>query len=173
MTSPIGADAVLPEPRDRLAGLRLARLWLAARGRLEVRGHVRIERGARIAVARGGRVVLEDGCLLGAGSRIEATGGVVRLGSGARLGARAVIVARECVEVGPGSAIGEWALVCDTAPTFDDPERPTRLQPLHVAAVRIGDNARIGAHATVLAGETIPAGAVVGSYETRSSSASP
>jgi acetyltransferase-like isoleucine patch superfamily enzyme len=173
VNAPVGADAVLPEPGDRLAGLRLARLRMAARGRLEVCGRVGVERGAKVAVARGGRVVLEDGCLLGAGCRIEATGGVVRLGAGARLGARAVVVARERVEIGPGSAIGEWALVCDTEPTYDDPERPTRLQPLRVAAVEIGDNARIGAHAAISAGATIPAGAVVGSYETRSSSASP
>ena len=173
MSSPVGADAVLPEPRDRLAGLRLARLRLAARGRLEVRGRVAVERGARVAVARGGRVVLGDGCLLGAGCRIEAAGGVVELGAGTRLGARAVVVAREWVEIGAGAGIGEWALVCDTEPTFADPERPTRLQPLHVAAVRIGERARVGAHATILAGTSVPPGAVVGSYATRSSSASP
>lgn len=164
MTAPIGADAVLPAPPDRLGGLRLARMRVATRGRLDVRGRVRVERGARVAVARGGRVVLEDGCLLGAGSRIEAAGGVVHLGGGVRLGARAVIVARERVDIGPGSSIGEWALVCDTEPTFADPERPTRLQPLHVAAVRIGENVRVGAHATIHAGATLPAGAVVGSY---------
>ena len=164
VTSPIGADTVLPGPPDRLAALRLARLRLAARGRLEVRGRVQVERGARVVVTRGGRVTLEDGCLLGAGCRIEAAGGVVALGAGCRLGARAVIVARERVEVGRESSIGEWALVCDTEPTFADPERPTRLQPLHVAAVRIGEGARIGAHATILAGATVPAGAVVGSY---------
>ena len=113
------------------------------------------------------------GAALGGGIAVEATGGVVRLGAGARLGSRAVIVARERVEIGQGSTIGEWALVCDTEPTYDDPERPTRLQPLHVAAVRVGENARIGAHATILAGATVPAGAVVGSYATRSSSASP
>jgi acetyltransferase-like isoleucine patch superfamily enzyme len=173
VTSPIGADAVLPEPSDRLARLRLAWLKVAARGRLEVRGRVRVGRGARVTVGRGGRVVLEDGCLLGEECRIEASGGVLRIGAGARLGARAVIVAHERVEIGPGSAIGEWALVCDTEPTFDDAERPTRLQPLHVAAVRIGENVRVGAHAAILAGQTIPAGAVVGSYVTRSSSASP
>jgi acetyltransferase-like isoleucine patch superfamily enzyme len=146
---------------------RLVRLWIVAHGRLEVRGRVRVERGARVTVGRGGRVVLEDGCLLGAGCRIEAAGGIIRLGAGARLGDRAVVVARERVEIGAGSAIGEWALVCDTEPTYDDPERPTRVQPLHVAAVQVGDNARIGTHATILAGATLPPGAVVGAYERR------
>ena len=164
MTAPIGADAVLPEPPDRLAALRLARLRLAARGRLEVRGRPTVERGVRITVARGGRVVLADGCLLGAGCRIDAVGGLVHVGPGARLGARAVIVAHERVELGAGCVVGEWALVCDAEPTYADPERPTRLQPVRVAAVRIGDGARLGAHATVHAGANVRPATVVGSY---------
>ena len=164
MNVPAGADAVVPEPRDRLAALRLARLRVAARGRLEVRGTATVERGARITVARGGRVVLADGCLLGAGSRIDAVGGVVHVGPGARIGSRAVIVAHERVELGAGCVVGEWALVCDAEPTYGDPERPTRLQPVRVAAVRIGDGARLGAHATVHAGAKVRPAAVIGSY---------
>jgi acetyltransferase-like isoleucine patch superfamily enzyme len=164
VTAPIGADAVLPEPPDRLDRLRLARLRLAARGRLEVRGSPAVERDVRIVVARGGRVVLEDGCLLGAGCRIDAVGGVVRVGPGARIGARAVIVAHERVELGAGCVIGEWALVCDAEPTYADPERPTRLQPIRIAAVRVGDGARVGAHATIHAGAKVRPAQVVASY---------
>jgi acetyltransferase-like isoleucine patch superfamily enzyme len=164
VTAPIGADAVMPEPSDRLAGLRLARLRVAARGRLEVRGSPVVERGVRIVVARGGRVVLEDGCLLGAGCRIDAVGGIVRVGSGARIGARAVIVAHERVELGAGCVIGEWALVCDAEPTYADPERPTRLQPIRISAVRVGEGARVGAHATIHAGAKVRPAALVGSY---------
>jgi acetyltransferase-like isoleucine patch superfamily enzyme len=166
-SAPIGADAVVPERPDRLGGLRLARLRLAARGRLEVRGKVQVERGARVAVAPGARVVLEDGCLLGEGCRIEAAGGTVRIGAGALLGARSLLVALEGIDVGAGSLVGEWAVIADHEPTYEDPERPTRLQPMRTAAVRLGDRARIGAHAALLAGATVAPGEVVGSYETR------
>jgi acetyltransferase-like isoleucine patch superfamily enzyme len=166
-SDPVGADAVIPAPANRRSGLRLARLRLAARGRLEVRGRVRVERGARVHVARGARVVLEDGCLLGEGCRIEAQRGIVRIGPGARLGARSVLVALAGIDVGLQAAVGEWALIADAEPTFADPERPTRLQPIHAAPVRVGERARIGAHAAVLPGATIAPGEVVGSYETR------
>ena len=166
-SAPIGADAVVPAPSDRLGGLRLARLRLAARGRLEVRGRVWVERGVRIAVAPGARVVLEDGCLLGEGCRIEAARGTVRVGAGARLGSRSLLVALAGIEVGAGCRVGEWAVIADHEPTYDDPERPTRLQPLHAEPVRLGDGARIGAHAALLAGATVAPGEVVGSYETR------
>ena len=165
--APIGADAVVVARRDRLGVLRLARLRLLARGRIEVHGTVRVERGVRIAVAPGARVVLEDGCLLGEGCRIEAAGGAVRVGRGARLGSRSLLVSLAGIDVGADCSVGEWAVIADHEPTYEDPERPTRLQPLRVEPVRLGDGARIGAHAALPAGATVPPGAVIGSYETR------
>ena len=172
-SAPIGADAVVPAPRDRLAGLRLGRLKRAARGRLGTRGRPVIERGVRVSIAPGGRVVLEDGCLLGAGCRIEAAGGTVHIGPHARIGARALLVALEGIEIGAGCAVGEWAVIADHGPTYADPERPTRLQPLHVEPVKLGDGARIGAHATLPAGSTLAPGEVVGSYVTRAPRSEP
>jgi acetyltransferase-like isoleucine patch superfamily enzyme len=166
-SAPVGADAVVPAPRDRLAGLRLTRLKRAARGRLEIRGRPRIERGVRISVAPGARVVIEDGSLLGEGCRIEAAGGTIRIGPHARLGARALLIALEGIEIGAGCTVGEWAVIADHEPTYEDPERPTRLQSLHTERVALGDGARIGAHAAVLAGTTLAPGEVVGSYVTR------
>jgi acetyltransferase-like isoleucine patch superfamily enzyme len=161
----VGANGVIAESGGRLGGVRLAWLRIASRGRLEVRGHVSAERGVRVRVAPGARVVLEDGCLLGQGCRIEADGGVVRVGAGARLGARSVLAAQAGIDVGAGAVVGEWAMIADAEPTFEDTERPTRLQPLRTAAVRIGDGARIGAHAIVQA--TIAPGEDVAAYETR------
>jgi acetyltransferase-like isoleucine patch superfamily enzyme len=167
VSPPIGADAVVHARTNRLGGLRLVWLRLAARGRLEVRGCVRVERRARVHVARGARVLLEDGCMLGAGCRIEASAGTVRVGPGTRLGARSVLVALAGIDVGAGCVVGEWAMIADAEPAFDDPERPIRLQPVRSAPVRVGDGARIGSHATVQAGATIAPGEVVGPYETR------
>jgi acetyltransferase-like isoleucine patch superfamily enzyme len=163
----MGADGVVPARSDRLGPVRLARLRLAARGRLDARGRVQVERGVRIAVAPGARVVLEDGCLLGEGCRIEAAGGTVRVGPGARLGARSLLAALAGIDVGADCTVGEWAIIADHEPTYEDPERPTRLQPLRAEPIRLGDGARVGAHAALRPGATIAPGAVVGSYETR------
>jgi acetyltransferase-like isoleucine patch superfamily enzyme len=165
VSSPVGANGVVPEPAGRLAAARLARLRVAGRGRLDVRGRVSVERGVQVRVARGARVVLEDGCLLGDGSRIEANRGTVRIGPGAQLGARSILVAEAGIDVGAGCVVGEWAMIADAEPTFDDPERPTRLQPLRAASVSIGDGARIGAHAIVRA--AVAAGEVLAPYERR------
>ncbi|MGH2949085.1 MAG: acyltransferase [Solirubrobacteraceae bacterium] len=143
--------------------IRLA--WLRWRGRLEVRGRVRLGRGARIAVRRGALVVLEDGCVVGEGCRIEA-GGTVRIGPRARLEERSVVVALAGVDVGADCVVGSWAMVTDAEPTFADPERPVRLQPPRAAPIRIGDGARIGVHGAVVSTD-VPAGAVVAPYETR------
>jgi acetyltransferase-like isoleucine patch superfamily enzyme len=165
ISPPVGANGVVPEAAGRLVAARLARLRVAARGRLEVRGQVSVERGVQVRVARGARLVLEDGSLLGAGCRIEANRGTVRIGPGARLGARSVLVAEAGIDVGAGCVVGEWAMIADAEPTFDDPERPTRLQPLRAAPVSIGAGARIGAHAIVQA--AVAAGELVAAYETR------
>ena len=167
LSAPIGADAFIASRRGRLGAVRLARLRLLALGRIEVHGNVRVERGVRIAVAPGARIVLEDGCLLGEGCRIEAAGGTVRVGRGARLGSRSLLVSLAGIDVGADCSVGDWAVIADHEPTYEDPERPTRLQPVRAEPVRLGDGARIGAHAALTAGATVPPGAVIGSYETR------
>ena len=122
-----------------------------------MRGRPHIARGVRIAVAPGARVVLEDGCELGERCRIDAAGGTVRIGPGARIGERAVLVAHAGIDVGAGCDVGDWAIIADAEPAFAD--RP--------APVRLGDGARIGLHAAVVAGATVAPGEVVEPYETR------
>jgi acetyltransferase-like isoleucine patch superfamily enzyme len=162
-------------PQLTFAGstLRLSWLRLKARGRLVARPQVRVGRGVTITAAPGARILLEDGCILGDGARIEANAGTIRIGAAARLGERSVLVALAGIDVGAGCVVGDWALVSDAEPSFEDPERPIREQPLRAAPVTLGDGARIGPHAKVLAGAAIPPGAVVEPYavvtESRSS----
>jgi acetyltransferase-like isoleucine patch superfamily enzyme len=132
------------------------------RRRATIRGRAHI--GPGVKIEGDGEVVLEDGCRLGAGCRIEARGGTVRIGPGARVGERAVVVAHAGIDVGARAVIGDWAALTDAEPTFDDPESPTRLQPLRTAPIRIGDDARVGPHAAILAGGTVPAGGEVAPY---------
>jgi NDP-sugar pyrophosphorylase family protein len=144
-------------------------VWMRARsrGRLRAAPAVRVARGARVRVAPGARVVLGDGVRLGPDARIDAVAGVVRVGPGASIGERVVIVAHESVEIGARVAIGDWAALTDSAPTYDDVERPVRAQPLRTAPIRVGDRAVLGPHAslgpgvTVAAGEEVPAYAVL------------
>ncbi len=145
--------------------MRLALLKLRARGRLHAGAGVRVGPGVRIAVGPNARVELGDGASLGAGARIEAVAGTVRVGPGARLGERAVIVSLAGVEIGPRAVLGDWAMIADAEPAWADPEAPVRRQPLNRAPVRVEADARLGPHAAVLAGATIPAGAEVAPYE--------
>ena len=122
-----------------------------------MRGRVHVGRGVRINVARGARVVLEDGCSLGEGCRIDAGGGTVRIGRHARIGERSILVAVAGIEVGAEADVGDWAVIADGEPTWAEGAAP----------VRIGDGARVGLHAAVLAGAEISAGEEVAAYETR------
>ena len=167
ISATIGADAVVPAPPDRLGALRLARLKLAARNRLEIRGRPRIERGVRVTIAPRARVVLEDGCLLGEGCRIEAAGGTIRIGPHARIGARALLVALAGIEIGAGCTVGEWSVSPTTSRRTRTPSARPGCSRCTPSQVRVGDGARIGAHAALLAGATVTPGEVVGSYVTR------
>jgi acetyltransferase-like isoleucine patch superfamily enzyme len=120
--------------------------------------------GVRIAIAPGASVTLGDGVELGEQARIEALGGRVRIGAGTRLGERCTLAAAAGIEIGSGCSIGDYVLFADAEPSFDDVEAPIRLQPLRPAPIRVGDGARIGAHAALLAGAQVADGAVVGSY---------
>jgi acetyltransferase-like isoleucine patch superfamily enzyme len=122
---------------------------------------VHVERGARIDVARGARVILEDGCSLGERCRIDAAGGTVRVGRNARIGERAVLVSVAGIEIGTGADIGDWAVIADADPAFADRPMP----------ITIGDGARVGLHAAIVAGGTVAAGEQIAPYATRGAQA--
>lgn len=108
-------------------------------------------------------LTLGEGCVLGEGTRIHARGGaVVRIGDGAVLGERCVILAHERVEIGAGAALGDGVVLVDFAHAHDDTERPVRHQPLRTAPVTVGDGARLGPGAVVERGGAIPPGGMVG-----------
>ena len=131
---------------------------------LSIGPDVQIDRTARIEVARGARVILGRGVVIGPDARISAHAGTVKVGAGARLCERAVIVAHTGVEIGEGAVIGDWAAIEDATPTFADVERPINAQPLLASLVRVGARAKIGMHAVLGAGTTIPADATVEPY---------
>jgi acetyltransferase-like isoleucine patch superfamily enzyme len=109
-------------------------------------------------------VELGDGSALGPGSRIEASGGRVTLGPGARVGERAIVTAIAGVEIGPGALVGDWAVVSDAEPTAADVETPLRRQPLRASPVTIGADAVLGPHAVVGPGAQIRPRGQVAAY---------
>lgn len=124
----------------------------------------KVHRSARIEVARGARVILGPGVVIGPDVRIAAHGGTVKVGAGAWVGERAIIVSRAGVEIGEHAVIGDWAAIEDAAPTFADVERPINAQPALTGLVRVGARARIGTHAVLGAGTEVPAGGTVAPY---------
>jgi len=135
-----GADAVVP-PRPTWRGSLHA--WAAARHpRIELGEGLHIGRDVVLRAAPGARLVVEAGTALGDAARVEAHGGVLRIGAGAAIGAHAslagaVTIGRECV-------VGDWARAEGDAV--------------------LADRARLAAHAVALAGARVGAGAVVASY---------
>jgi acetyltransferase-like isoleucine patch superfamily enzyme len=151
----------------------------ALRARLRTHGRARIEpgaqlgRGVRLEVARGARLVLGAGCVVGDATWIQVRGGSVVLGAGARLGEHCRIVAQLSVTVGPRAAIAEGVVMADAEPVLGDLDAALRSRPSRTAPVAVGPDAVVGPGAALLpgaavaAGERVPARAVLGRTRTK------
>jgi len=138
----VGADAVVP-PRPGWA--TAVRTWRAGRRRrVRLGAGVRVGRGVVLRAAPGCVLEVGDGAALGDGARVEALEGDIRVGAHAVVGERASVRAAGPVAIGTACVVGAWAHV----------EGP----------VRLGDRARLAAHAVALGGADVGPGAVIGSY---------
>jgi acetyltransferase-like isoleucine patch superfamily enzyme len=122
---------------------------------------VKRRRGITIDVSPGAGVDIDETAELGQGCRIHARGGVVRIGAHARLGDRCVLIAHAGIEIGDGAVLADEVVLIDFEHTHDDPETPTRLQPLHAQPIVVGPGARVGVGAALRPGARVPEGAVV------------
>ena len=136
--------------------LRRKRLERVRRG-----SDVVLSRDVRLQAAPGAEIVLGDGCLIGAGTRIVVQSGRVELGAGVLLGERCTLVAHSAIAIGAGAQLAHEAVIVDFDHVIEDVEQPIRAQPLISAPVAIGAGARIGLGASVLRGVSIGAGAIV------------
>ena len=125
---------------------------------------VELGKDVRLDPEAGGRIVLEDGCALGDGTRIVASGCEVRIGAGARLAERCTLVAHAGIAIGAGALLADGTMAVDFDHVTADPELPVRLQGVRADPVTIGAGARLGPGASVLRGVTIGAGATVGAH---------
>jgi acetyltransferase-like isoleucine patch superfamily enzyme len=141
--------------------LRLLLARARSRGRLSLGRRVRLGPGVRFDVARGARVVVGDGAVLGAGCRLHVHAGSVEIGAGAHLGERCVVAAHERVEIGASCRLADEVVLVDFDHVAADPERPVREQGLVTAPVRVGAGAVLDRGACLLRGVTVGAGARV------------
>jgi acetyltransferase-like isoleucine patch superfamily enzyme len=157
----VAPPAGLPRAPGWRDTLRAAR---ARRSGVRIGGTVTIGRGVRFDVARGARVVLGAGVVLGDRCRFHVASGELSIGADTILGERCVVTAHERVAIGAGCLLGDEVVLVDLDHRFDDVERPVRLQGVRTAPVVVGDGVRIGPGAAVLRGVVVGAGAVVGAH---------
>jgi len=124
-------------------------------------------RGVRIDVAPGAALVLGRDVRIGAGTRLAVHGGTLRIGDGAHIGERCVIVVHEGVDIAPGARIEDWVSITDFEPVFDDPERPVRLQGVRARPVVVGERAVVDLAANLTAGAQVAPRARVAPHEVR------
>lgn len=125
---------------------------------------VRLGAGVQLDVAHGGRIVLAEGCSIGAGCRLMVRGAALTIGAGAQLGERCTLLAHAAITVGAGAVLADGVMAVDFDHDIADPETPIRQQPLLPGPVSIGARARLGPGACVLRGITIGDDAVVGPH---------
>jgi acetyltransferase-like isoleucine patch superfamily enzyme len=120
-------------------------------------------------VTDGGRLEIAPDAVLGDGCRFHVRGATVRIGAGARLGDRCVVLAHAGIEVGAGAVLGDDVVLVDFTHRHDDAESPVRRQGLEARPIVVGAGAVVGhrvvieAGAIVSAGGRVPAQTVVGS----------
>lgn len=112
-------------------------------------------------VTAGGTLDIAPDAVIGDNTRFHVRGGTVRVGAGARLGERCVVLAHGAVTIGPGAVLGDDVVLVDFAHSHADPETPVRHQPLDVRPITVGPGAVIGHRAVVERGTTVAPGARV------------
>jgi carbonic anhydrase/acetyltransferase-like protein (isoleucine patch superfamily) len=144
--------------------LRARRLRLRLRWgkRLELGRGAFVGSGVRFSLARAARLALGEGAWLGDRSIVRASG-EVRIGAGTLVGRGSVLAAQELISIGAGCLLGDEVMASDCALTVEDALRVDR--PLAVRPVSVGDGARVGPRACLLAGSEVGPGAVVGPRE--------
>jgi acetyltransferase-like isoleucine patch superfamily enzyme len=117
--------------------------WLGLRFRCMLGRHIFAHMGSGVRIHHG--VELTYGYNLSIGDNVTIRNG-------------ALLNDRGGITIGKGAVIASYARIYSLSHAPEDFEHAT------LAPVEIGENARIGSHAIVLAGQKIPAGAVVGDF---------
>lgn len=106
-----------------------------------------------------GSTLLIEGCIVNRDVTIFSDNGANVEIRAQYLGRGSIIVARERIGIGLGTALGEMVVVRD-----QDHRIPLPLQEFDVAAIEIGADVWLGAKCSVLRGATIGDGATIGAH---------
>ena len=117
-----------------------------------------------VARRHGGRLVIGAGTYrLGPGVVVSAShGGAVTLGSFVTLRRLITIHARDRIDIGDWSRIGEMVTIRDHNHYTEMPDAPGEKKGFHAAPVIIGRNVWIGVKATIMPGVTIGDNSIIG-----------
>lgn len=112
-------------------------------------------------LASSGRLRLGDHCLVDQGAIIRTYGGNVEIGSLTTIGPYSCIYGGGVVKIGSGVRIGPSCSIIAANHRFSDVEKPIYLQGMVCTGIEISDDVWIGAGATILDGVRIGKGAVI------------
>ncbi|TMK41879.1 MAG: acyltransferase [Actinobacteria bacterium] len=143
--------------------VRLARLKLRFRGRLQTDGLAFVGPGVTLQIGRGARLVLGRWSWVGHGCKIRVHEGEVRVGAKTVLGQECTISAYQHVSIGRECILADRVMLIDFDHGVVDVERPIRLQGIYKRDVRVGHNVWIGYGACLLRGITVGDNAIIGS----------
>ena len=110
-------------------------------------------------------IYIGDHVLVGRYSVINAKGGTIKLGDACNISSHCRIATRSQVIIGNSVLIAAYAYIGAGNHRVDDPSKPIIAQGMDIkSGVTIGNNAWIGARATILDGVTIGEDAVIGAH---------
>jgi acetyltransferase-like isoleucine patch superfamily enzyme len=147
--------------RSLLGRLR-ARWWGLWHRNIAVGEKARVGRGCRLRLDRGATLVLGPRCAVDDGTTLAVYGrGRLELGAGSFVGHHSTLAAHELVVIGAGAFLAEMVSVRDHDHVVG---RPPSSGAVSVTSVHVGQDAWLGAKATVLRGAEVGDGAVVGAH---------
>jgi len=151
-------------PRYLVLGLRLLRLKLKYRERLQLDGPAFVHRGVHFEIGPTGTVRLGRWSWLGHGTKVRCHEGVVDIGSKSVLGQECTISCYEHVSIGRECIVADRSMFIDFDHSVAWVDAPIRTQGIYTRPVRVGHNVWIGYGGCVLRGVTVGDNAVLGTY---------
>lgn len=120
--------------------------------------------GSRVSLSAtdAGTIDIGDRVAMGAGVRLVAQGGRIRIGNDVFLGDGCILVSCGSIDIGADTQVAEYVVIRDHDHKIG-PE-PIRTSGFETAPVAIGRDCWLGAKVTVLRGSRIGDGAVLGAH---------
>ncbi len=130
---------------------------------VSIGGDVRIgDRAALDVKADDARILIADEVTIGPGTILSCIGGRMVIGQGTVIGAGCRLGSMMGLDIGQGVVIEPGVCISGAAHAYDRLDIPIIMQPLTCRGPDLlGDEVRVGAGATILDGVTVGAGAVI------------